>query len=156
MSFSGRYIQNLIIFKFVSLIVMGFLISLLFFEIRANVYDIIYLQNEVDDSTIQSSKFGLGFQSIITTFFLIRFILLYFNKPTYVWLSQFFWLLSWISLFMYHVASESYFGNSWGGEHIGSLFVGILSVTNRWLFAYMMLSPIKQISTLIFSYFHKE
>lgn len=153
MTFSERYIQNLTTFKFTSLIAVGFLVSLLFLEIRANIYDLIYLQHEV---SIQRSKFALGFQSIITILFLIRFILLYFNKPKFVWLSQFFWLLSWISIFTYYQVGEFYFGNSWSGEHLGSFFVGILSITNRWLFAYMLLSPIKQISALIFSYFYRK
>lgn len=156
MNFSERYTKSLNNLKFIPLIIIGFLVSLLFLEIRANIYDLIYLQNELNDSTLQRSKFALVFQSIITIFLIIRFILLYFNKPIFGWLSQFFWLLSWLSIFIYHQVSVSYFGCCWSGEHLGSFFEGILSITNRWLFAYMFLSPIKQIAILIFAYFYRK
>lgn len=157
MSFSERYIQNLITFKFVSFITTTFLLSLLFFEVKESLIEFWYPSSEFDSiETINQRLIAVIFQPLIFLLFIIKFFWLCFNKPRFIWLSQVFWLLNWITIYSYYYITTEIFKCCFGGEHFPSFFLGMLNIVSSWLLAYMFFSPIKQILTLIFAYFYRN
>ena len=155
MNFSESYVKNLTRVRFLTLITASFLISLLFFELAGNLYTSWYPHGQPPPKQIEENNIAIIFQSFIFTFFFGRMILVCFTKPKFVWVSQGFWLLHWLTLFSYAYVSAEIDTRGVTPGHFPSFFLTMLNGVSSWFLAYMIFSPIKQILTLIFSYFYR-
>lgn len=154
MTFIESYFKTLSKTKFVTLLTVTFLLSLLSYEVVGNLYGYIYSESEsYSEEMVSIFKTALVFQLPISLLFIVRMILVCFNKPRIVIVSQVFWLLNWLTIFTYFYITPEMSSRE---AHFPRFFLGMYNVFSGWLAAYMFFSPIKQISTLIFAYFYRK
>lgn len=157
MTFAESYLKNLSKMKLFSLISTAFLFSLVFSECFDNIYSDWNYPNDGDSADyIKEQRIGLYFQILISILFLFRLSLVGFNKPKFIWLSQTFWLLNWITIYIFSYITTEIYHCCFGGDHFPSFFLRMKNYVSIWLLAYMLLSPIKQITTIIFAYFYRK
>jgi hypothetical protein len=156
MTFVESYIRTLTKLRFITLITSAFLLSLLFFEVLGNLNQYFYPAYQLSGEDENILNVAILFQLIILFFFLVRMILVCFTKPKQVWVSQSFWLLHWFTIFLYSYISSQIDNRGIDPNHFPSFFLTMLNGVASWFLVYMLLSPIKQISTLIFAYFYRK
>lgn len=152
MAFIESYQQNLNKTKLLSKIASFLIAIILLIEVFSNLIDLPFSEFEWTEAWVSLLK-TLSLQTVVGIIFSIRFILLFLNKSTSLLFSQIIWLVAWLSALIYLAAMGIFNQND---SHIHYQ----LSV-NKTLFAtipyfYLFLSPIRQISTLVFSYFSRK
>ena len=96
--------------------------------------------------------FSLGFQLLITIIFATRFVFLWLKDSKFLWFSQIFWLIGWLSILAYDLISAKITFGSFFGFQANCMdcfyydtFISASASLTVILFAYLFLSPIKQI-----------
>ena len=157
MTFAESYKKNLIVANYVTIVPILLILFPLLLETAGSIRQYLIPESEWDsDDTINRQIIGMCFQILISSFFIIRLLLLGSNKSKAIWISQTFWLLNWLSIFAYFYITTVFYQCCFGGDHFPSFFLRMLNVYSSWLIAYLFISPIKQIATLIFAYFYRK
>lgn len=154
MKFIESYRQNLINTRSFSKITSFLMVICLFVEISENLY-LYFFHAEQNWINEYWSKIviSLSFQSFIAVVILIRFVLLCFRNPKFIWYAQFAWLISWSSIVFYHLATSKILFGSFFGKRKFSCMDCFYYDTFLWasasltviLLFYEFISPIKQV-----------
>lgn len=107
---------------------------------------------------------SFSFLILIAFIFSLRFIFLWFKSFKYLLFAQISWLLGWLSIYAYKlVSAKFFFGSFWAGRgsdcidcFYSQTFLFASNSLVIILLAYLIISPIKQLSTFIYSLFLKE
>lgn len=114
----------------------------LFLELGRSTYLNITFQGEVSPQIWQSVFRELTIQIFVVALFAARFSLLFFKDKKYFWLSQFVWLFTYLLLL-------SQFS---GGGCIKNAFSIFNENFSYVFFAYLFISPLRQLTTLFVSF----
>jgi len=165
MSFSESYLQ---IFSGMRLLskISSFLIAI---SIFLNIFEILYFSifhhnRGWINENLNIIFISITFQIIIALIFTLRFVFLRFKRNKFIWFSQICWFIGWLTILSYQlVTAKVLFGSFLGGRQ--DCMDCFYSDTFLWLFsdylvllflAYLFLSPIKQLLTLLFALFRRE
>ena len=150
--------KYLIISKISTFLIFAILVA----EISYNLYEYLTWKatENVSQSLIFQFKIAIIFQIIIAILFSFRFYLLWIKT----WYSQFFWLAGWVTILGYYLVSQiTMFGTIFSSVDVHSTdiyyamyFLWTYKVLTILLLAYLIFSPIKQISTILFAYFYRK
>lgn len=165
MKFLKSYLQVLSNIRLLSKI-SSFLIAIITFF---GTYEILYFSifhSDRDWINENRSKvfISVTFQVFIAIIFTLRFIFLWFRNNKFIWFSQICWLIGWLAIFAYQlVTAKILFGSFWGSRRdcmdcfYSDTFLWVSSDTIVLIFiAYLFLSPIKQLLTLLFVVFRPK
>lgn len=152
MAFIESYKQNLDKTKLLSKLASFLIATILLVEVFSNLIDLPLSEFTWTEAWLSLLK-TLSLQIVVGIVFSIRFILLFLNKPTSLLFSQIIWLIGLLSVLVY-LAAMGMFNQS--ETHIYYQLSANKTLLATIPYFYLFLSPLKQISTLIFSYFYRK
>jgi hypothetical protein len=165
MKFIESYKQNIFELRTLSKITSFFIAFIAFWEIGYNMWKYFYILVTPMAQRCSIVGFSVGFQILIAIFFLSRFIFLSPKNKKFIWLSQLSWLLGLLSIYAYQFATQKYiFGSFLTGNNSFCIneyyylefFVIASPLMTFTLIFYFILSPIKQLLTLIYTFFNNQ
>jgi hypothetical protein len=163
MSFIESYENNLVKFRFISKI-SSFLIAIFIMLEIGDFTNKLLLYPEFLNNNSVESTISLSFQTLIAILFIARFVLIWFKKTKFVWLSQLVWLFGWLAIAGYYSVTQiHYFGSIWGKREFSCMdcmYYDTFLYASTGLFIvlsfYVFFSPIKQIIMLATSFFTRN
>ena len=165
MEFLQTYRQLLDDSKFLSKFSSFLIASIAFLEIANNLWNYYVIPIERNVGKCSIVGFSVGFQTTIAVIFALRFIFLWQKNSKFLWFSQITWLFGWVSLYLYQFLTRNYiYGSFLTGDrsycvneyYFLEIFVIASIPLTLILGAYFILSPIKLISFLLFSFINRK
>ncbi len=163
MSFIESYKNNLVKVSLISKI-SSFLIAIFMMLEIGDFINKLRLYPEFLNNNLHESTISLSFQTLIAILLIARFVLLWFKKPKFVWLSQLFWCFCWLAIIGYYAVTQiHYFSSIWGKREFSCMdcmYYDTFLYASTGLFLilnfYVFFSPIKQIIMLTASFFNRK
>ena len=152
MTFIESYKQNLEKTKLLSKLASFLIATILLVEVFSILIDLPFSEFEWTEAWVSLLK-TLSLQTVVGIVFFIRFVLLFLNKPTSLLFSQIIWFVGWLSVLFFFTAIGLF---NQSQTHIYFQLPVYKTLFATIPYFYLFLSPIKQISTLIFSYFYRK
>jgi hypothetical protein len=163
MKFIESYENNLVKFRFISKI-SPFLIAIFIMLEIGDFFTNLQMNPAFFENNQNSVVLSLLFQTLIAILFISRFILLWFKKSKFIWLSQLVWLFSWLTILAYYfVTSKIYYGTVSGNSEFRcydciyyDTFLHASTGLTITLIFYLFFSPIQQIIMLTASFLNRK
>lgn len=160
MTFIESYKKWLLITNYFSILPVLWILGILCLTFPSNLKLYFSAGEGYNRDFINEALTATFFQIPIFLFLTGRLIFICLSNSKFVWISQLLWLLAWLIFLAYYITSgllTEPFIPVPGCDHCyPTIFIGALFDFQLWLSAYMLLIPIKQISTLIFAYFYRK
>ncbi len=158
MSFIESYKNNLVKFRLISKIPAFLIVIFMMLEI-GNIFTNLQMNPAFLENNQNSVVLSLSFQFFIALMFGTRFVLLWFKKSKFVWLSQLVWVLNWLSIIYYYSVTQIFLAMN-KGDCIDFIYHNTFLYASTGLTVilifYLFFSPIKQIIMLSASYFDRK
>lgn len=160
MTFTESYKKWLFITNYFSIPPVLWILGILLLTFPGNLNLYFSAGEDYDKDFIFEALIATFFQIPIFLFLTGRLVFIGLSNRKFIWTSQILWLIAWLILLAYQITSEILsepFIPVPGCDHCyPTIFIGAFFDFQLGLGAYLFLSPIKQISTLVFVYFYRK
>lgn len=160
MKFIESYKQHLSELRLFSKTSSFLIATVTFLSFFHNLYFLLfYSDGSYINENLTEIFISIVFHLLIAITFAARFVFLFFKKHKFIWLSQSIWLVGWLSIYAYKLATAkillgSFFGSAENFPFDSFYYNTFLAASNSLvviLLAYFFLSPIKQVLILAVS-----
>lgn len=158
MKFLEKYRQVLTNLSFASKLTSLLMLVFILSELCESVLNYIFnAEAEWINTNWNKISIYVFFLTILSLLFAARFISLSFKSTKSIWVSQFLWCTTWLTILIYHlITNKITYGGFLENKTVNCLdcYYGFLWASNTliiFLMGYLSISPIKQTLTLLFS-----